>query len=157
DETPILGAGDRVYWTEPDAAMGPGVRQLWTSDGTASGTVPLTAFTDIQSGAPFAWGDGAGFAVLPLLAGPAAIWRTDGTAAGTGPVLELPGDLADPVVMAALGDEVFFVARGSDGVRYYRTDGTVDGTRAITTRGPWIMPDYYGGAPIQPPRFARLG
>jgi ELWxxDGT repeat protein len=73
----IVAAGSRVYFVATD-------QQLWTSDGTEAGTIPLTQGADItEIGALSSLGGQVFFTRTQSIAGHNTIWRTDGTVAGT--------------------------------------------------------------------------
>lgn len=105
------------------------VPQLWRSDGTVDGTVPV-----LDSGAPRfrrnAWTTSASGAEVIFLDG-AALWRTDGTAGGTRTIATLPTAYA--IDMEALGSSTVFIAVDSDLTtqKLWRTDGTAEGTAPI--------------------------
>lgn len=115
--------------------------ELWETDGTAEGTVPLIADPAAPGPKnPFGltvWKDAVWFFTGTGKPGeltePFALWRSDGTAAGTRLVktLSLPrNDYGfDPPLLTPAGDTLFF--RADDGVHgseLWKTDGTAEGT-----------------------------
>ena len=110
--TAILGTlGDRLVYRWG---------QLWSTDGTPAGTVPLTdpalEIDDYWAPAGVRLGDRIYFqaCVEPVpLQSKCALWSTDGTRAGTGPVPVLTpgpqGDLLNDLTAAA--DRVYFVMK----------------------------------------------
>jgi ELWxxDGT repeat protein len=112
----IVGAGDRVYFSAETAALG---RELWTSDGTAAGTVLVKELSPGKAGTTFnglATLDGRLFfgAVVTDPRGPArraGLWRTDGRA-GTTVELRAPnGAAVDARQLTVAGRTLFFAAR----------------------------------------------
>jgi ELWxxDGT repeat protein len=104
---------------------------IWTSDGTASGTVTLklTCGSSCVSPALTAVGGALYFRVAE--AELAELWRTDGTPAGT---RQFTRRLIDPgSTPAGFGSKVFFAsAMGSSGTELWVSDGTPAGTRQLT-------------------------
>jgi len=104
--------------------------QLWRSDGTVAGTVPLQQHLTVPDNiSPI--GDIALFtdAQNPL-------WRTDGTVEGTRVVRTWPGGPDGSTVllrMATAGERVFFVVSSVHGIgaELWVSDGTRRGTRLV--------------------------
>jgi ELWxxDGT repeat protein len=129
-------------------------QQVWTSDGTAAGTVLVADLNPSWPPPSFylpypsypsrfvAFAGQALFAALPTGAALPQLWRTDGTAAGTARVAELE---YDPAELTPLSRRVVFAA----GRELWATDGTAAGTAMIAT-----MPD---GAGPGPHGLTRLG
>lgn len=127
DQFTVLG--DRLLFR----ATGPNGRELWSTDGTAAGTVNLVDLQGPGDGNP-RWlqraGDRVFFAAGDGIHG-RELWVTDGTSAGTRMVLDIaPGRAsARPAGMTALGDRVFFAADdGTSGQEPWISDGTAAGT-----------------------------
>ena len=137
-------ANHRIYFNAND---GTGA-ELWSSDGTAAGTVKVTSF---NPGFPFSSAAAMGAAgpwmmfvrPTPGLPPPGSLgtielWRTDGTPAGTsmvrtftntGPILE----------WVEYGGLLYFIANdGVSGSELWRTDGTVAGTALVRDTLPGI-------------------
>jgi len=121
--------GSRVYFIAADAVHG---QQAWVSDGTAAGTVPITAFANpAPFGAP-----GAGY--LEAAGGRLVFFASDGT--GTTKLWASSGPPDSVVSLAAVsptyssspmevgGRVVFFSGDVTDDLLLWSTDGTVAGT-----------------------------
>lgn len=132
DLTPV---GNRVFFVAHDSAG----EELWTSDGTATGT---SRVADLWPGAGdsqpinlFAWKGHLYFQATPrerVL----ALYKTDGTAASTVELKSWEGYTGDSIPGGLepinVGDSlVFRVEPLSGGVEMWRTDGTVAGTRIL--------------------------
>jgi ELWxxDGT repeat protein len=115
--------------------------ELWKSDGTTAGTVPVSSvrarsFMATPSLLYFVADTGTG----------QELWKTDGTPVGTSQVTEIcPGPcdafdllLAEDVAdHAAIGDVLYFVAEdGTHGREVWRTDGTAAGTTMLVDLSP---------------------
>ncbi|AFE06968.1 flagellar hook-length control protein [Corallococcus coralloides DSM 2259] len=130
-QAPVIALGDVVLF----APSGTGTTEfdLWKSDGTEAGTVPVK---DIAQGPASLLTTGfvrAGDTVFFGALGPAGdeLWRTDGTAAGTWMVRDLqPGlDSAFPRELTAVGRTLYFAAQNDRmGHSLWKTDGTTEGT-----------------------------
>lgn len=109
---------DRIFFIADDA--------LWSTDGTASGTVELA-----PGGTP-----GATLGTDLLFANSSEefgveLWKTDGTPSGTALLADLHPGRGDarPAGFRRVGDLVFFAARtAAHGEELWRTDGGADGT-----------------------------
>ena len=133
----FAAAGQTRLYFETDAADG--TATLWTSDGTAQGTIPVTSFVD---GANDVWahrwrwsfaavGDRAFFSMYTPAEG-VELWTSDGTPGGTALVADLqPGAASsDPVGLIAFQGRLAFVAWGA-GALVYTSDGTAANTAPI--------------------------
>jgi ELWxxDGT repeat protein len=115
--------------------------QPWSSDGTLSGTRPLTrtvgliedeeAFRDLPR--PFVEAGGRTYFLLGGVDGPGALWRTDGTPGGTEPAVRVDSPMASPFNLRAAGGRLYFVSRraGLTGVYPWSSDGTEAGTELL--------------------------
>ena len=134
--------GDRILFLANDGVHG---RELWISDGTASGTRMVR---DLLPGAVGPWDQG--YAYLTVFANRAyfiaadaahglELWVTDGTESGTELFADLtPGPQSSyPSNFIVSGAKLFFSAdtRRNYGQSLWVTDGTVAGTRAINHAG----------------------
>jgi ELWxxDGT repeat protein len=147
-----LGGG-RIVFAADDGFSG---NELWTSDGTAAGTVLVT---DLVPGPEGSWprhlrslGGGGVFAADDGVHG-LELWRTDGTAAGTGLLLDIvPGpDSSVPQDLTVQDGVLYFSAWTPDaGREAWRSDGTAAGTFRITDAAP-------GPLSSSPSRFIRVG
>jgi ELWxxDGT repeat protein len=102
-------------------------RCVFRSDGTPAGTLPITTTVMPLGGTPYSVLGGVVIHGSPT----SALQRSDGTAAGTF-ALPAPG----PAAIAELGSRIVFVAE-SAGRELFVTDGTVAGTRQLTTSIPF--------------------
>jgi ELWxxDGT repeat protein len=104
---------------------------LWKTDGTAAGTVAVTANPAIYA-AGVEMGGALYFSANDTTHG-TELWRTDGTAAGTGLFLDInPTGDSSPYVAGRLGDRlVFWADDGTHGFEPWTTDGTVAGTSIL--------------------------
>ncbi len=129
------------------ADEGQGVSQLWKSDGTPAGTVPLYRF-EPGSGRSFT-SFLATLGPLELLAvthkaGPeddprylSEIWRTDGTTRHTQKVIDFPQGTFIGFAFPWQGKLLFEVVAGLR-TSFWTSDGTPSGTREILTLPPGI-------------------
>jgi ELWxxDGT repeat protein len=106
---------------------------VWTSDGTASGTVMLKTICGSGCFPPALDALGGALYFLVGEAELAELWRTDGTPAGTRRFTERLADPYNWPAPAGLGSKVFFAsAMGSSGTELWVSDGTPAGTRQLT-------------------------
>ncbi|MEP7233535.1 MAG: ELWxxDGT repeat protein [Ginsengibacter sp.] len=133
--------GSRPYFStfQNDAYFVSYTNKLWHTDGTKTGTYPLSmpAFTPVDSGAITAI-----IATQKLLyvfvyqyyTNTNELWRTDGTPPGT---YMLPNDVTGFVDPAAViyKNELYYTGVGNAGSELWKTDGTVAGTKVVTTIG----------------------
>ena len=137
----FIQLGDIILFSAGDGSHG---RELWRTDGTASGTRMVKdirpgtrssnpgSLTVFQDRVVFAADDGTHGGEL---------WRTDGTSAGTRLVKDISPDGSSLETgypgqesgWAVLEDELYFPARRSFG-ELWRTDGTATGTRRVVSR-----------------------
>jgi len=139
----LTSAGGMVFYLQGDAASGQ--PQLWRADGTAGGTLSLTAFpaSQVLSGLAASPAGSLYFAVQT--AGnpgqppgpPAAIWKSDGTPGGTVKAFDLPAGTGSPSGLAVIGAALYFTAVDAQGAhRIWRSDGTAAGTVELTAFAP---------------------
>jgi len=111
---------------------GDGGTHLWTSDGTAAGTLPLESReSSPDSLTPF--GGGVVFVATDPSHG-RELWASDGTVVGTNLVEDINPGPADSGIyeFAVLGDALYFTADdGVHGFELWKTDGTAQGTRLV--------------------------
>jgi ELWxxDGT repeat protein len=135
----------RAFLVIDDGRQG---RQLWTSDGTAAGTIPLTSFAADplrQIDVPVLWKAGHWYFVADDGVHGRELWRTDGTPQGTQLLIDLcPGPCgSDPrdFTTREYGSPsgVFFTASAMEGTgalrALWQTDGTPQGTARLTPPG----------------------
>jgi ELWxxDGT repeat protein len=132
---PLRAVNGRLYFGATRNTSGPAVTQLWTSDGTAGGTVALASFPPTAKPAAPALGNFTGLgSTLFFSANDGThgnqLWKSDGTVAGTRMVLAInPKGGSDPSDFAAIGNILFFAADdGSHGRELWCSDGTAAGT-----------------------------
>ena len=127
----LTGFGTTVLFSAYDGGRG---AQIWRTDGTTSGTQPVTAFpsdvalqfqlsTMVASNGVLCFPGG--------IDGDQELWRTDGTRTGTYRVADIwPGPSGSgPRYLTSAGNLVFFTADdGTHGEELWRTDGTTAGT-----------------------------
>jgi ELWxxDGT repeat protein len=144
----FVSCNGKLYFTANDSVHG---TQLWKSDGTAAGTIPVT---NLVPGEPSAVPDGMVVADGELYffasnGTSAGLWKSDGTEAGTSEVFAnmYGGDLT------AAGDKVYFMAAGSLGPErptndVWVSDGTAAGTVDIA---------YFDAKGPPPENFSAVG
>jgi len=122
--------GSELYFRNEEASTG---KELWKTDGTASGTVLVKdinpgssdsspwALTTIGNLVYFHADDGTNGAEL---------WVSDGTHDGTYMIKDInPSGSSTPTRFVSVGSEVFFLANdGTHGAELWKTDGTEVGT-----------------------------
>jgi ELWxxDGT repeat protein len=122
--------GERLYFNNSGT--------VWTSDGSADGTVPLVPGLSGNTFSTAVLGGELYFTASQTTGNEA--WKTDGTAAGTVPVADLNPGAASSNPMnfySALG-KVFFSADGGPGIGrgLWATDGSAVGTSLLKPAGP---------------------
>lgn len=124
--------------------------QIWSTDGTAGGTTPVTAFPTDNNFSFQLWTMVArnGYLVFPGgEPGDRELWRTDGTRTGTYRIADIrPGPLgSSPRYLTPLGNLVFFTCDdGVHGEELWRTDGTAAGTFMVADLDPGSLPHVFG-------------
>ena len=119
---------------------------LWTSDGTAAGTVPLTIAGASANGlfSATATPDFTVFGAEVLFrgvdtSGATGLWMTNGTALGTTEITGVNGARStgvNPSDMTVLGGAVLFNGTNTAGkLGLWKTDGTAAGTQELTSIG----------------------
>ncbi len=146
----LTNVNGMLFFTADDGLNG---RQLWQSDGSVSGTTPLTEFsaesyygpnslTNVNGTLFFTADDGSNGEEL---------WRSDGTAAGTTLVKDIfPGSYGSypnssyPYSLTNVNGTLFFTAyNGSNGNELWQSDGTAAGTTLVEN----IVPGSSGSYP----------
>jgi ELWxxDGT repeat protein len=130
--------------------------ELWVTNGTTAGTLPLQdTFPGPAGSSPYgltALGGTVVFAATDPTIG-TELWRTNGTPAGTAPLKDVwPGTSSSrPLQLTAVGSRVLFrAADGVHGEELWATDGTAAGTAMVRE----IVP---GAAGAFSPPFAGVG
>lgn len=122
----MLIGGQLLFDGRPASQGAPG---LYASDATTAGTELVTSLPAHAVGLQ-RWHDGR--AVFLTDTDPTQLWFSDGTGPGTASVLTLPTN-AISVVRRAGGWLHVIGSRPGGALDYYVTDGTAQGTRAVTT------------------------
>lgn len=147
--TAVVGpARDRFVFMRDAPSSG---REIWVSDGTATGTRLLKSISPGTENGIESWfliglGERALFFAGSEATTGIELWATDGTAAGTRRLRDIrPGPYSSelrPDQMVVVGGQAYFAA-SSDGLErnLWTTDGTPAGTR--------MMPARSGGRPIK--------
>jgi ELWxxDGT repeat protein len=128
--------GDALLFTAKTTEPAGAPDQLWRTDGTAEGTVALTAPGVGFQYMPGELGTFAGHAYFgtrdPAPGSAAALWKSDGTPGGTGVLKELPAGFAAPDQFAVANALLFFRAADAQGDSWlWKTDGTAAGTLPV--------------------------
>jgi ELWxxDGT repeat protein len=155
-----------VLFGASTAAPAAGPAALWSSDGTAAGTVPVDGEAHWPQGflgqGDHLYFSGArleGAANSPYLRRQ-GLWRTDGTPLGTE---RLASGLFDLDLLALDGGLVFLRARDDEsgqlgtGVELWRSDGTSGGTRQVVDLDQQLEVDGLSDPPLVQPGSSRPG
>ena len=137
DQT-MVNVGGKLFFVGRDLAHG---NELWTSDGTAAGTVLVADLTPGAAGSSLqnltAVGNTLYFTFDDGTHGK-ELWKSDGTAAGTMMVADIAPGSASALNSAqanllAVGNKLFFIATdGTHGNQIWVTDGTAAGTQMLS-------------------------
>jgi len=137
--TPV---GDKTFFVATDATG----LQLWVTDGTAAGTVRLTAETPNASGANpqqlTVFNGELYFSATSATAG-VEVWRSDGTVGGTGVAFDIDPRKTSknrpyssyPSSFAVVGSSLFFITRSSDNTGTVRTTDGLNLTGEVPLAG----------------------
>lgn len=119
--------------------------ELWTSDGTTSGTVLLRAALPEVEATSEELTLGGALLFFTQDANGVALWRTDGTKAGT-VRLKAVGSANTSMYSTRLsGGRAFFSVNGADGTTaVWKSDGTTAGTQQLHTDDPSHTPYLLG-------------
>ncbi len=141
-ESGLTRVGDAVYFFVRNDVSG--LLEIWSTDGTATGTGLRVELATWWLYEVATLGDGLVFVTSSVEAErPFTLWRSDGTAEGTEPLATFVGDSAGvcpmscpdvgPGELTALGGRLYFVANdGVHGRELWRTDGTAAGTVLVS-------------------------
>jgi ELWxxDGT repeat protein len=125
-----------------------GIAELWRTDGTAAGTIPLTSafipgplFLTAVNGTLFFWASTSGVN--------GSLWKSDGTPAGTVEVKAFPVPQT-PADMVGGGQRLFFtIDDGIHGLELWVSDGTGAGTALVKDIVPGDgYPAFFGFQPV---------
>ncbi|HWN41931.1 MAG TPA: ELWxxDGT repeat protein [Thermoanaerobaculia bacterium] len=135
----ITPVGSRVFFIAE--GEGGGGEELWTSDGTAAGTRPVTQFAPedpFNPGLTLKVFDGIVYFVADDVTGGADLWRSDGTAAGTRRVTDFGyaspfgSENVEELQLGKAGNRLVFPASdGITGLRIWTSGGTPAGTAPL--------------------------
>ena len=138
DPIEVLGSTTSgvAFFDARDPSLGAFERNLWRTDGTPAGTYPLLNASQI-GGVDLRMPDSHAITGPRIIfrntqAGQ-FIWTSDGTVGGTGPLGGLPAAHPGDQSQVCGGDLLAAYFRLSilgEGIRFYRTDGTAEGTSA---------------------------
>ena len=134
----LVSFNGKLYFSVDDGSIG---NELWTSDGTSAGTVPVLDLYPGTSGS----GPNATTVFANRLyfsaSGPTGgreLWSSDGTAGGTAVVADIhPSGSSSPAKLTVGDNVLFFTADdGSTGIELWKTDGTPAGTVRVADINP---------------------
>jgi ELWxxDGT repeat protein len=134
-----------LFFQATDGATG---QELWKTDGTALGTVPVK---DLEPGPGDSFPNGMtalGGALYFAVQGGTAngLWKSDGTAAGTQRLA-----VASGAELAPLGSALLFSGNDGQGTELWKTDGTPAGTALLKDIAPGTASSYpYGFTGLGP-------
>lgn len=139
-----LRAGSELLFFSAQTENNSNTRQIWTSNGTAAGTLKITDFDsskyDIQiSNKSYQVVNNIYFFSIRRWADNVyELWRSDGTAAGTFKLINLPSYLDNRFQAIGAGGLYYFVPwQDKDyGRELWASDGTVAGTRMVKDINP---------------------
>jgi ELWxxDGT repeat protein len=136
----LSAIGDRLFFTVYDEVHG---RELWTSDGTDSGTRLIKDITAGSAGTDiYLLAEASNYVFFiadDSVHGP-ELWKTDGTEVGTSLVRDINpgvegcvnlGDTSGLSHCSATGKIFFSATNGTDGVELWVSDGTESGTEMV--------------------------
>ncbi|HEX8705731.1 MAG TPA: ELWxxDGT repeat protein [Myxococcaceae bacterium] len=138
----LTASTSRLFFVVGDEAHGP---ELWTSDGTSTGTQLVKDLTPGAEGSFLSGLTVAGntllfFRYVPETYGSAEryeVWRSDGTEAGTVRVKELGAGASLSSLRALVGGTLFFVVTDpAHGTELWKSDGTQAGTQLVKDINP---------------------
>ena len=141
----LTNVNGTLFFTAIDRDKG---RELWKSDGTASGTVRVTEIVSGPQGSfPDSLIDVNGILFFTAINRDGReLWRSDGTAAGTFQVKDInPGkEGSSPSSLTNVNGTLYFTAiDGVSGVELWKSDGTAAGTVQVDD----IYPGAVGSSP----------
>jgi ELWxxDGT repeat protein len=146
----LVLAGGKVFFLRQDAAC---KVSLWTTDGTAAGTVQLAGeagSSTLDSLRPIEHQGRLFF--LAREDDSTTIWKSDGTVQGTGRAFDLPTGTRDPSNLTSLGPNLYFSATDPEGqTQVWRSNGTTAGTTRLTDF------DEDQNVEVFEPQFTRVG
>ncbi len=116
--------------------------QVWTTDGSATGTVMVRGDFNPIFGPPRDLTVAGGLVYFFASEDQTALWRSDGTTAGTRPVRNLPTRHSPRAArrLVAAGARLFFLYDDGNGDELWTSDGTAAGTLPLTR---FVVPDPF--------------
>ncbi len=145
----------------PLGTASPGIGELWKSDGTEAGTLPVK---DIGRGPfrsdPSQLANANGILIFSANDGRVGreVWRSDGTEEGTMLLKDInfrPGS-SDPIGLGAVNDTLFLIADDGDhGRELWKSDGTASGTVLVKDIYPGLDGPFF--IPLAPNTAAPVG
>lgn len=127
------------------ASNGVNGEEPWISDGTAAGTRLLkNAAADQANGSsPRAFASvGNRLMFIADDSGGSAVWSSDGTDSGTQRVASITGEVDEAIASAGL---YYFTRKTTTAAELWRSDGTAEGTFALTQREATVLLPMNGG------------
>ncbi len=115
--------------------------EIWSSDGTASGTKLIKSFADTYGYSNFntvVTEDGMAYMMLNAPGEVAELWKTDGTGTGTVKVKTLSINAFAFQELTSVGKQVFFINEDANGKELWISNGTESGTK--------LLKDILGGS-----------
>ena len=135
-----VAGGRQLFFTATNSAVG---NELWTSDGTAAGTVQVK---DIVSGAYGSYpADLTAVGSTLFFTSGSELWKSDGTSSGTNPVEPASTGSSSPGQLKNVNGTLFFSAFGVGGNELWKSDGTATGTTIVSD----IFPGGNNSSPAQ--------
>jgi ELWxxDGT repeat protein len=132
---PLVNAGGTLYFVATSQSAGPPATltsTLWTSDGSALGTVALQSFSTTNLSASPQLSDltaaGTDLYFINHNTSSAELWKSTGTAAGTAKVVDLPATDSTYQLVNVSGTLFFTAGDAAHGQELWRSDGTAAGT-----------------------------
>ncbi len=125
----LTNVGNRLFFLASDGLQT--YDTLWTSDGTAAGTIELS--TNLEPSAPVAIGSIAYFTATDSLTGAVGLYQTNGTVAGTSEAAPLPASATESI--AVLNGTIYLQIYdySTSANELWTSDGTAAGTSLLTT------------------------
>jgi ELWxxDGT repeat protein len=124
----LTAVGNRLFFLASDGVQT--YDTLWTSDGTAAGTIELS--TNLEPSAPVAVGSIAYFTATDSQTGAVGLYQTNGTIAGTSEVAPLPDSSTESI--AVLNGTIYLQIYdfSTNANELWKSDGTAAGTSLVT-------------------------
>ncbi|TWT52953.1 hypothetical protein Pla22_05810 [Rubripirellula amarantea] len=130
----LTNVGGTLYFSTNDGTSG---YELWTSDGTALGTLEVAdIYSGVGGSSPAFFADFGGTVLMRAKDSTHGheLWKSDGTVAGTTMVKDIRVDTLTsyPAHFAAVGDTLYFRANdATHGHELWKSDGTPAGTNLV--------------------------